>query len=90
MQTTGDLEYQRQVSSLHHSPTKETSVEEAALLWALRERLGWGWGQWEHWLYIRKYSMFAPQQFWGKNKCGVRWGATGRNKAVKRLFSLEK
>lgn len=29
MQTTGDLGNQRKASSLHHRPTRETSVEEA-------------------------------------------------------------
>lgn len=44
MQTIGDLENQRKVSALYHKSTRKTSVEEAVLIWALREGLERGGG----------------------------------------------
>lgn len=77
MQTTDDLENQRKVSSLHHRPTRETSIgggREAGRGRAdpdlsFKERIGMEDGVKEHWFHIRKCSMFAPQHLGDKDKC---------------------
>lgn len=89
MQITGDLENQRKASSLHHKPTRETSVEEVVLIWALKEGFGRvglrGYG-----LLIRSVPGLSQQlgqeKMWGE----LGWGAMGKNKAIRPLFSLKR